>query len=161
MFKDRGVILKKLILFVGTLSGGNAERAVSNISLNLSEEVKREIILFGNNAKLDYPYSGELIYLNKTKLSNLPKKILALHSRLKEIKKIKKSNPETTLISFLEYPNLINVLTRKSVVSVRNHMSTKNKKGLKAFFWNNTVKRLYSKTDQIVVVSEEIKRLFK
>lgn len=153
--------MKKVYLFVGTLSGGGAERAVSNISLNLNEDIKREIILFGNNTKLDYPYTGGLIYLDSMKLSNPLNKVLVLLSRIKETKKIKKNNPGITTISFLEYPNLINALTRKSgksIVSVRNHMTTKYKSGVKALFWNGTIKRLYSKTDQIIVVSKEIKQ---
>ena len=153
--------MKKVNLFIGTLSGGGAERAVSNISLNLDEEIKRDIILYSHNTKIDYPYSGRLIYLDEMKLSNPLKKILALITHLREIRKIKKRNPEVPTISFLEYPNLINALTRKSgktIVSVRNHMSTKHNKGLKALFWNFTIKLLYSKTDQIVVVSQKIKR---
>ena len=153
------VVLKKVYLFVGTLSGGGAERAVSNISMNLNDDIKRDIILFGDSASLNYPYSGEIIYLDEMKLSTLPKKLLALWYRSKKIKDLKKR--ETTTISFLEYPNLINCLTRKhgkSIVSVRNHMSTKYKRGLKSVFWNNTIKRLYSKTDQIIAVSYEIKK---
>lgn len=154
-------MLKKVNLFVGTLSGGGAERAVSNISLNLDEEIKRDIILYSHNTKIDYPYSGRLIYLDEMKLSNPLKKILALITHLREIRKIKKRNPEVPTISFLEYPNLINALTRKSgktIISVRNHMSTKHKTGIKSFFWNFTIRWLYSKTDRIVVVSQEIKR---
>lgn len=153
--------MKKVNLFVGTLSGGGAERAVSNISLNLSPEIEREIILFGDNAKIDYPYEGKINNLDNIKLSNFARKIVALVLRIKKINILKNNNSEATTISFLEYPNLINCITNrsgKSIVSVRNHMSTKYKSGIKAFVWNNTVSRLYSKTDLIVVVSKEIKK---
>lgn len=156
-----GVIVKKVFLFVGTLSGGGAERAVSNISLNLNENIKREIILFGANAKLDYPYTGDTIYLDRMKPSNYLYKILSLFKRIIKIRNIKINNPHTPIISFLEYPNLINILTRnygRTIISVRNHMSSKYKNGIKAFFWNSTIKNLYSKADQVIVVSQEIKR---
>lgn len=68
---------------------------------------------------------------------------------------------QATTISFLEYPNLINTLTSRSgrsIVSVRNHMSTKHNNGFKSKLWNSTIKYLYPKADLIISVSEEIKR---
>ncbi|MFS1517071.1 glycosyltransferase [Bacillus sp. SCS-151] len=150
----------KIAFFIGTLSTGGAERAVSNLTLNLSNEFDTNIILFENKAKVEYPYSGKIIKVRNVKASNVIYKCLALYYRMNIIKKLKKKNEIKTMISFLEYPNLINLLTRKygkTVISVRNHMSTKHKKGLKAFFWKKTIKILYKKADKIVAVSHEIK----
>lgn len=153
--------MNKILFFIGTLSSGGAERVVSNISLNLPDKYEKEIILFGSSCKIDYPYNGKLIYLDEIQHKNIFYKIYALLSRVKKIKAIKKCDPNVSIISFLEYPNLINLLTRKhgkTIVSVRNHMSTKHKKGLKSYFWNSTIRYLYGKSDKVIVVSKEIKR---
>lgn len=152
--------MKKVNLFIQTLSTGGAERVVSNIAINLESNIKKTILLYGEDSKTTYPYDGELIYLDRSKSNNEYDKIRELISRINAIKKVKKQDKDTTTISFLEYPNLINSLTTKhgkSIISVRNHMSTKHKSGLKARFWNATIKYLYPKADLTVAVSEEIK----
>ncbi|KAA2398112.1 MULTISPECIES: glycosyltransferase [Bacillus] len=152
--------MREIKFFIGTLSSGGAERVVSNLSLNMSADIEKEIILFGSNAKIEYPYKGNLIFLDKLSHKNIFYKLFSFMSRVRELKKIKKQNKDVPLISFLEYPNLINLLTYKqgkTIISVRNHMSSKHKKGLKSFFWNKTIKYFYVKADQIIAVSEEIK----
>ncbi|MFW6008130.1 MAG: glycosyltransferase, partial [archaeon] len=153
--------MKNVKFFINTLSNGGAERVVSNLSLNLNNKINKEIILFGKNAKAVYPYDGKLKFLDQIEHKNLFYKIYALLTRAKKLKKIKKNNTNSTIISFLEYPNLINLLTTKygkTIVSVRNHMSTKHNKGLKSYFWNSTIKYLYERADKIIAVSKEIKR---
>jgi len=148
------------MFLIGTLSTGGAERVVSNISMNLPTEIEKKIILFGNKAKIDYKYKGKIKYLDKMSLANPISKVFALIRRIKELRKIKKQNPGMPIISFLEYPNLLNMLsgyTGNSIVSVRNFMSVKHKKGLKAYFWNLTIKYLYKKAQQVIVVSEQMK----
>lgn len=153
--------MKKVKFLINTLSNGGAERVVSNLSLNLNNKINKEILLFGKNSKAKYSYNGKLTFLDKIEHKNIFYKIYALVKRIIKLKNIKKNNNKSTIISFLEYPNLINLLTikyGKTIVSVRNHMSTKHNKGFKSYFWNNTIKYLYNKADLIVVVSKEIKR---
>lgn len=153
--------MKKVNLFIGTLSTGGAERVVSNLSLNLSATIQKNILMFGEKSKIDYPYNAELIYLDKNSHSNILNKLKTIFTRIITVSRIKRIDKHSTTISFLEYPNLINVLTfrsGRSIVSVRNHMSTKHKNGIKSKLWNSTIKYLYPKADLIISVSEEIKR---
>lgn len=153
--------MKKVNLFIGTLSTGGAERVVSNLSLNLSKKIKTNILMYGDKSKIDYPYDGELVYLDKYSHSSLLYKLKAILSRFIIIRRIKRLDKQATTISFLEYPNLINTLTSRSgrsIVSVRNHMSTKHNNGFKSKLWNLTIKYLYPKANLIIAVSEEIKR---
>lgn len=153
--------MKKVNLFIGTLSTGGAERVVSNLSLNLNKNIKKSIIMFGEKSKTDYPYEGQLVYLDKSKHSNLLNKLKTVLSRIINVRKIKMMDKQATTISFLEYPNVVNVITSscgRTIVSVRNHMSTKHKSGVKSKLWNATIKYLYPKADLIISVSEEIKR---
>ncbi|MGF3213661.1 glycosyltransferase [Facklamia sp. P12945] len=153
--------MKEVNFFIGTLSTGGAERVVSNLTLHLNNNILRNILLFGENSRIDYPYEGEILYLDKTKPNNFFRKIISLLLRKAKIWKLKKMNEDSVTISFLEYPNLINSLTSssgKSIISVRNHMSTKHSHGMKSKFWNLTIKYLYPRSDLIISVSEEIKR---
>src|SRR5699024_3500463 len=98
---------RKVIFIIGTLSNGGAERVVSNITLNLPDNIEKEIILFGSNAKVEYDYSGKIVYLDNMELSNVFFKMIAFIKRTKQLRKIKRENPDAHIISFLEYPNLL------------------------------------------------------
>lgn len=151
----------KVIFLIGTLSNGGAERVVSNLSLNLPKNITREIFLFGGSAKISYKYEGNITYLDNANPKNSISKMIILIKRVFKLKKIKKKNPNSIIISFLEYPNLLNMLSgsyKNSIVSIRNFMSVKHKQGLKAFFWNATIKYLYKKSNKIIAVSQEMKK---
>ncbi|MBR7552549.1 glycosyltransferase [Allobacillus sp. GCM10007491] len=153
--------MKSIMLFIGSLSAGGAERTVSNLSLNLSSDIEKEIIIYGKNPVIDYPYGGQLVELDDLEKGNLLKKTYAFLYRIKAIKRMKRLYNNKTIVSFLEYPNLINLMTYKhgnTIISVRNHMSTKHQKGIKSFFWNMTIKFLYNKADSVIAVSKEIKK---
>lgn len=153
--------MRKVIFFIGTLSTGGAERVVSNLSLNINKDIEKNILMFGEKTKIDYPYEGQLVYLDKSSHTNLANKIKTIFYRIITVRRIKRMDKHATTISFLEYPNLINALTStsgRSIVSVRNHMSTKHNNGIKSKIWNSTIKYLYPKAELIISVSEEIKR---
>lgn len=153
--------MKKVNFLIGSLANGGAERVISNLSMNLSDDILHNIILYGDDCKIDYEYKSNLIYLDKIKEKNKVFKIYAFFKRVKLIKKLKLNDSELCTISFLEYPNLLNAVTSKygkSIVSVRNHMSTKFNSGLSSIFWNLTIKHLYPRVDKIIAVSEEIKK---
>lgn len=154
-------MMKKVFFLIGTLSSGGAERVVSNLSLHLNSNFKKHIVLFGNTSKIDYPFNGEILYLDKLNQKNILNKIIAFIIRIYKLKKLKKENKESTFISFLEYPNLLNLMTisgEKRIISVRNHMSTKHKNGIKSCFWKMTIKLMYKRADMIIAVSKEIKK---
>ncbi len=153
--------MRNIMFLVETLSNGGAERAVSNISLNIDQTINGKIVMFGKNSRLVYPYLGDIVYLDRLKTNNFTQKIFALIHRLKKIRELKINNPHAVTISFLEYPNLINALTAnngKTILSVRNHMSTKHKFGIKSKLWFLIIKHVYRKANLIISVSKEIKR---
>lgn len=152
--------MTKVTFIVGALSNGGAERVVSNLSINLPEDIEREIILFGKDERIDYEYKGKIIYLDQKKPIGLIGKFITFLKRIIKLKRIKSRSTNTTFISLMEYPNLLNMLTGNkthSIVSVRNFMSRKHNNGLKALFWNLTIKKLYSQAKKIIAVSEQIK----
>lgn len=151
--------MKEVVFLLGRLSTGGAERVVSNVTQNIGEDINKKVVLLEDEVK--YPYSGELIIINNPFPNTYSGKFLNFIYRYQQIKKIKQKNKKSTVISLLDYPNLLNILTRnqvKTILSVRNHMSTKNKKGFKGLFWNIIIKKKYKKADKIIAVSEEIKK---
>lgn len=153
--------MPKVALIIGTLSSGGAERVVSNLSLHFNKDIERDIILFGKHAKVDYPYNANLVFLDKLNGRTIVCKLLLFLHRLVAIKRYKNKNPKTTFISFLEYPNLLNLLSKskheRTIVSVRNHMSSKHMSGFRSSFWNFTIGHLYPYAEIIVAVSHDIK----
>ena len=152
---------RKVFFFIGTLSKGGAERTVSNLTLQLSPDLEREIILFGSQTRIDYPFEGNLRYIDQTRRNSVLNKFLTIARRAANLKRLKLQNPDATFISFLEYPNLLNLLTSRearTIISVRNHMSTKHQRGIKAIFWKSLIKLLYHRADLVVAVSEDIRQ---
>lgn len=151
----------KVAFFIGTLSKGGAERAVSNLTRKLPDDIKKTILLYGTQNRIDYPVSGQLEYIDAVEKNTVLNKFLSILTRAKRLKKIKQDNPDTVFISFLEYPNLLNLLTAKwsrTIISVRNHMTTKNSRSLKGLFWKTTIRLFYNRADLIIAVTEDIKR---
>lgn len=144
---------------INNLSRGGAERTVSRISLKMNNNIKKELLLFGKDAEVGYSYKGNLVYLDREDDSGKTKKLLNFINRTKKLKEMKQKN-DTPTISFLLYANLINALTARSgrtILSVRNHMTTQFKTGNMSKFWNFVIKYIYPKADLITVVSREIK----
>ena len=151
----------KVAFFIGTLSKGGAERAVSNLTRKLPDDIEKTILLYGTQNRIDYPVSGKLEYIDAVKKNTVLNKFLSILARAQRLKKIKQDNPDTVFISFLEYPNLLNLLTAKwsrTIISVRNHMSTKNGRSMKGLFWKVTIRLFYNRADLIIAVTEDIKR---
>jgi len=151
----------KVAFFIGTLSKGGAERAVSNLTRKLPDDIEKMILLYGTQNRIDYPVAGKLEYIDAVKKNTVLNKFLSILTRAQRLKKIKQDNPDTVFVSFLEYPNLLNLLTAKwgrTIISVRNHMSTKNGRSLKGLFWKVSIRLFYNRADLIIAVTEDIKR---
>jgi glycosyltransferase involved in cell wall biosynthesis len=160
MFVIRGENMKKIYFLIGSLSNGGAERVVSNLSVALSgKEYEVNIIIFGKQSEKQYGAKGNIIKIDDAVPKNFFSKIATFAKRVYKIRKIN-SKEENLVISFLEYPNLLNIFSNKknnAIISVRNHMSTKHAKGVKALLWKFTFRYLYSKAKKIIAVSEEIR----
>ncbi|MCD4711907.1 MAG: glycosyltransferase [Clostridiales bacterium] len=154
--------MKKINFIIPTLSSGGAERVVSNLSLLLNDDFHCNIILLNYDTEIMYPYKGTIEYLDKENhRGNFFLKIKTIIMKIYRLKKSKQKDTSAVTISFLEYPNLINILSHGKepmILSVRNHMSTKHGKNLKGIIWNYSIKHLYPKANKIVAVSKEIKK---
>lgn len=148
----------KIAFIIPTLDNGGAERVVSNLLLNLDKNYEKYLILF-DGEKIVYPYKGKLIDL-KTFNSKGVFRFLNYFFAYFKLKKIKKKYKFDVVISFLEIPSFLNLLTKdkeKTIISVRNYTS-KAFRGLRAKIYFPLIRKLYNFSDKIISVSKETKK---
>ncbi|ADI74118.1 glycosyl transferase group 1 [Methanohalobium evestigatum Z-7303] len=157
---------KVVALFVNTLKNGGAERVTSNLSLNLSNDYNKKLILY-NKDQIDYPYDGDIIDLNidqsnpvKITVNNIFLKTYRFLKVMLKLKKVKKEHNISTTISFLNNPNILNLFSKyddKTIISVRNYNS-KLLSGFDGKIYSVLIKLFYNRADLVVAVSEGVKR---
>lgn len=147
--------MKKVMLIIPTLTGGGAEKTIGNLSHTLKEKYEIYVVVFNLENKT-YDCSGKIISLDSGYGGNILKKVLRNIYRMYKIKKLKKNLKIDISISFLDTPNILNVITKtkdKIIVSIRNLQSkTDNNiihKKLSEFFMK--------KSDKIISLSELVK----
>lgn len=148
---------------IGSVSGGGAERVISNLSRNFSDGINTHIYVIKND-EIDYPHGGKLIEICRV-WEKLPKNNkndvpiifypMILLILLFNIRKENKKNDIDVVISFLPMANLLNVLsgTRvNKILSARNYQSISNTNLL-----NKISMVAYKSKYPIVSVSESVK----
>lgn len=136
-----------IMLIIGKIANGGAERACVNLAEELHKKYNVIIVVF-NETQNEYECNVPIIKLNNKKSSNL--------KRIFEISKIKKERNITHTISFLTSPNYINVTTSrydKSIISIRNYM-TDLYNGRKKDIYLHKISCLFA--DKIVSVSKDV-----
>ncbi len=151
--------MKKNVAFlIPSMRNGGAERVLSNMSTNFSDNINQKIIVW-DGKDVDYPFKGELVDIDIQNKDNIIGNVLVLLNRIIKVKKEKNKNDIQTTISFLEGPNIVNILGRKRdkvIVSVHNFQS-KERKGIYGTIFKMLIKQFYNKADVVVSVSEQIK----
>ncbi len=150
--------MKNVAIIISSLKGGGAERVVSHLSLNLSKEKYNIFLILFDSSSMKYPFSGRLIDINLKASNNPIKKAFNLVRRYFKIKKIKEKYNIDISISFLDGPNLINILTKRNdkvLISVRGFPSRRSK-GIYSFMLRYLIKLFYNKADKIIGVSNLI-----
>ena len=143
---------KKVIFLVHTLGGGGGERVVSELSLNLPDNIKRTIVLFEN--KVSYPYKGKLVSLNVSLSQKFFPKIYNLLVGFLRFRKIVNQEKPDYLISVANAPNVFNIITKgSSIVRIDNYL-TECEKSFWTRIYNFLVKILFNKAAKVVVVSK-------
>lgn len=161
---------KKVALLIGSLRGGGAERVMSNLSLNMSDNIEKYLYLY-DGRDIQYPYCGDLIDLELYKrddekwyLKGLIRKIYYAIKYVKKFKHAKEKNDIQITISFLTNPNIVSILSGgndKKIISERNYKSIQNKSDIDSIFKKNIyasiIRKTYKHADAIVAVSQGVK----
>lgn len=152
--------MKKIGLLISTLNAGGAERVVSRLSKILSSDYEIYLILF-EDTYIKYEYAGTLVNLDVKSSKNFFKQLISPIMRIKKLKQIKKDIGLDMVISFLDSPNIVNVLAKsakcKTIISIRNYTEIDKKQNMKVNILNFIIGKLYKKADKIIAVSKLIK----
>lgn len=152
---------KRVLMMIPTLSGGGAERVVSNLSLQLNEKYKITILL--DYEDITYPYSGNVIIVNSdSTISQKMHRMSEVYTYIKKyhmLKRMKKNNEYDVYISHSDISHILNLLTgnKKCRIIITLHNSIENIKTSRIgkiikFF----VKYFYKRADRIVAVSHGV-----
>jgi glycosyltransferase involved in cell wall biosynthesis len=158
------MFMKSIGLLISTLNGGGAERVVSHLSYILGETYNIHLILF-NDDNISYNFMGTLHVLdNVCKNSKGISKLRLLRLRREKLRKIIDEEKLECVISFLDSPNIVNILANKklckTIVSVRNYSSLENSRSSLGLMVNTAIKVLYRRADRVVTVSKMIEQDF-
>ncbi len=147
---------KNIMIITGLLTGGGAERLVSDISKGIQSKFNVYVVVY-NKSKNEYDCGGTRINLN-FKSTNKFNRIVCSIKRFLKIRKLKKKYKIDCSISFLPHIDLINVLTRvkgeKIILDVVSNMSVVYPVGMKRIIR----KIVLSKADFLVSVSEGVRK---
>ena len=142
----------KIAFVIANLNSGGAERAVSNLSVELSKAHDVSVILF-DASDIGYPFGGKIIDLNSHPKESKLGKLLNVFSRASKLKKVYKEHNFDAIFAFMEGSGIPSLLVNKdTIVSVRNNIE--DLPGLyKPFF-----PYLYRKAKKVVACSHSIER---
>ena len=151
---------KNIGLLVSTMNNGGAERVVSRLSEILFNEYNIYIILY-EDTYMKYECFGEVANMDiKSKNKNILSKCYLGVRRVRKLKKLKEQLKLDLVISFLDSPNIVNILSKvqscKTFVSVRNYSNKENKSSVTTRIVDFIMKYLYRKADKIIPVSKVI-----
>jgi len=169
--KDRE---KKIIFFIPTLATGGAERVMSELSLNLPEDIEQFIVLFED--KVSYGHHAKIVSLgvDVNASRNLLLKLFEIIRRIYRFRKAVLALDPDVVVSFLQ-ANLINVLVGLSLPGRRYKMVISERtatskidlvmKGFYGFVNRTVLAAIYRRADVVIAVSAYIKdeliRMFK
>lgn len=161
--KRCSIVKKKVGLLISSLNGGGAERVVSRLSMILYSEYDIYILLF-DAKNIKYDYKGRVIDIKTPANSKgLLSKIKLLMQRTHRTRAIKKTENLDIVISFLDSPNIVNILSKnkgcKVAISIRNYTDIGKKPSRILKLANFFMKRLYKKADLVIPVSKEISKM--
>lgn len=143
---------KKIMILIGKISKGGAERAAVNLAEKLSKNYEVVIVTYDM-------YDQEKKYIKNVEKYQCNVKHISVSERGFEkifcIKRLKKENNITHCISFGTCSNFINSITReneKVIISIRNYLSVSEKS-----FYLKIKNKISSKlSDYIVSVSKQV-----
>jgi glycosyltransferase involved in cell wall biosynthesis len=150
----------RLGFLITDLSGGGAERVVSNLARGLTDH-RRELFLFRDLQA--YPFEGAIHVLDLPLFSEEAFfRVTPVRTArgLWRLSRIKRESRVDRCISFLTWPNLFNILTRAEeqvIISVRNNPSRAVRGPISPVI-KGLMRRMYPRADHVVAISEDVRR---
>lgn len=153
----------KFLMLITSLAEGGAQRAASEVSLNLSPNIQRRIVTLTN--EISYPAKEPPISMNFT--FGHPKFLSIFYAiimgTIKYRRILNKYKPDVSM-SFLVLDGFINVISNignkktKTILSVHTSLSMKFRDSLLDRLAKFLIKVLYNRADLLIAVSEGVKQ---
>lgn len=149
----------ELGFLITDLSGGGAERVLTTLATKLGNQAP-QLFLFEDQQV--YPFTGQVQILDIPLRREMSRKrrVFEMLRGVRRLREAKKTRGIQICISFLTWPNIYNILTRNDeqvIISVRNNLSL-SLRGFAAPVIKGLVRTLYPRADQIVAISEDVRR---
>lgn len=146
----------KILYLIGSLGGGGAEKVMSTLINSNKDKFDQKLITYSDSKVYDIDVDHEILgYSGSTNKVMILKNLIERYQRVKKDKK-----NFDACISFMETPNIMNVLTgRKTIISIRS-LTTENIKSLKKYrhmVINGLLKYTYPRANKVVAVSNVVK----
>lgn len=149
---------------ISTLTGGGAERAMSNITTHLPDGVEADLLL-NSISEDDYDTDAHKISLNMPIVAkmNLRYQLRGTIRRFRTLRKLKKNGHYDACISFMDSANVCNILTGnkfcKTIISVRTSITNESNNSLEyRYIVSPLIRILYNKADYVVPLSQGVGR---
>lgn len=145
---------KNIAFLINTLCAGGAERVISRIS-GLLEESYNVYILLLDSGGIAYECSGDIIDIGGTSKNYY---VRAMHAWFSVNKLVKEKKIEH-IISFLDVPNIINVLKVKNcqrIISIRCYFNKQLYRGIFGKIKLYLCRRSYKNADKVIAVSKAL-----
>lgn len=150
--------MKNIGIIINTLQGGGAERCAADLSVYFSDNGYNVYIITDTSTDITYQYKGTLInfILSFTNTAENP-----LVKKVEELANIKKQNQIDISISFMQFANYLNILSRvdDKVIVTTHSLNSEYAKYEKSIYWSEeTFKMLYQYADVITFPSDYCRR---
>lgn len=153
-------VSKKIACLIVSLANGGAEKSLSILLQNLSNECKTILVLMHDIRFYDIPKEIEVITLDSSLSKGGIKKLLILPFLALKYKRICKERGITLSFSLMNRPNYIAVLAKmfgspvKTVISERAMPSLQHREGVQGAINRFLIKRLYPHADIVTANSQ-------
>ena len=155
--------MKRGALFISQINSGGAEHVVSRLTYILKNEYDLDLIIF-EDMGTSYPIACDIVNMNIPAENSKIRKLIIFVKRVLFLKRLKKEKKYEFVISFLDTPNFVNILSKtkfcKNIVSIRNYSIAENKKQVMGRLVNNAIRILYNKADAIIAVTDLIAKSY-
>ena len=150
--------MQNIALIINTLQGGGAERCAADLSLIFTEKGFQVYIFTDLSTRITYEYAGALVdyrfdLLIAEKMSDED----WLRQKVKQMKELKILYKIDLAISFMQYANYFNILSkgREKVILTTHSVNSEYAKYEKSAFWSEeTFRELYQFADLITFPSD-------
>lgn len=152
--------MKNIGLIISSLQGGGAERCAADLSIYFSQRGYQVYIITDITA-VKYEYCGELINFVFSLSSSNNFSVNPLENKVNELREIKKKCKIDISISFMQFANYINILSKEEekIILTTHSLTSEYAKYENSIYWKKeTFQDLYQYADLITFPSEYCRR---